>query len=202
MLSRADIKMKVEREKIIFERYKRGYRGRNILGNAKTRYVTIDDISYVVSPVIKFIVDDYDSGIGSVELSHNEYMGYNLIETYYNKHDGNELDFSFAELQDVINMEVGDEIQSIILKTSNLKYTYLSGANLIDYTIIVDSDLIETVFNLRTFFKNNGDSINSIKFVNVPSKTIQVLLKKICNEGNQYNITFEESSKNKEYIKK
>lgn len=202
MFSKAARKIKVEKKKVAAIRNSSLYNGWNISGSARSRpgYVILNRICYDIEPVMKYVIDDYDSYIGSVELSHYEYAGYNLIERYDNYEDKTELDFRFAELQDVINLKLGEEIQSIIIKSSNLRYASFSGEQPINFNIDVDTDLIETVNNLRIFISKHKDMINSINFSNVPNKSTQLLLQMICSVGEQYTITFEELAVSQELI--
>ena len=204
MFSQAERKIKEERRKVAYIRNSSLYNGWDISGSAHSRYVRLNDIYYYIEPVMKYVIDDYDSYTGSVELSHHEYMGYNLIERYHNDKGKPELDFRFAELQDVIDLKLGEEIQSVIVKSSNLRYASFSGERPIDFNIDVDTDFIETMNNIRIFIGKHKDIINSINFVNVSNKSAQLLYQMICMSGGHHDITFEETveDKAKEYVKK
>lgn len=205
MFSQAERKIKEERKKVAAIRNSSLYNGWDIRGDAHSEYVTsLNEIYYYREPAMGYVIDSYDPYIGSVELSHHEYMGYNLIERYNNYEGKPELDFRFAELQDVIDLKLGEEIQSIIIKSSNLKYASFSGEQPINFNIFVDTNLVETVNNLKIFISKHKAMINSINFVNIPSKATQLLYQMFCMTGGHYDITFEEAveDKEKEYIKK
>ena len=93
------------------------------------------NIEFKVEAATKRIVDDYDPYIGSVELSHDEYLGYSEITGFKAVEFTDTLDLTWASTADVIylrrmNPEEFAPIDHILINIENMRCTTLPFKNM------------------------------------------------------------------------
>ena len=139
-------------------------------------------IIYEVEPQYTTVVDHYGSD-GSVELSHEESAGYSTIVGYSGQ--SSHLDFTFAEPQDEIDIDIDEEIQSIAINFSNLKNAFFSSSHQINYDVLLNCDALETVELLKIFLNTNSQIVGKINFQGIDNSILVKLLAKTCEKFNK-----------------
>ena len=161
--------------------------------------IIVNDMLYYIEPEYTRVVDDYGPG-GSVELDHYEYAGYDIIKRYFG--ESSELDFSFSKTKDKIDITLNDRIKNIKLKSKNIQQAQFKGIQKIDYEIVLNTNIIETIINLKSFIKNNKKLINSITFQNNVNPILKTTIL-TCMKEDKVLINFESKEEmNKTLIKK
>ena len=148
------------------------------------KYHTIGNVIYVSEPAWKLVIDDYDSGIGSIERSHKETKGYSIINDYRCEYDTKveELDFTFAKPQDVIDVKLDDDIKRVKVNSTNLRYTSFESEHPVLISVVVDTDVIDTLLGLKSFIESNRDTIRDINLIN-SGKMLDSALEKLMEKS-------------------
>ena len=134
-------------------------------------------MTYEIEPQYTTVVDHYGSD-GSVELSHQESLGYSTIIGYSGQ--SHILDFSFANPKDEIDIELNEEIQDITINFSNLKYATFSGSHQVNYDVILNCGTLEMVEILKTFLNNNSQVVGNMNFQGIDNSILMKMLSKTC----------------------
>ena len=202
MKTKAQKSLKLSRQKIIKEARKsinsKLYNGWDI-GKVEPYTVTHKSMNYTVKP--QYIVSDDSVDVclgGSTELSHKSSLGYSVIDHYEGKKD--ELDFTFAEPQDIIKIQLADNIKKVVTNFSNLENAEFRGKEAISYDVILDCSMLETFKVLKTFFDKNPEMIKYINFYGINNTILKQLLEKACTIY-EYNATFHKEMRTDEVEK-
>lgn len=157
----------------------------NDIGIEPNHAVAVDGVVYWCEPMSRLVIDDYDSGIGSIERSHRVTCGYTMITGYYSRNYDktiiSKLDFTFAAPQDVIKVNLDKNIREVKVNSTNLRYTQFQSNQAVKFDIVVDTDMIDTLIGLNSFIRANSDVIKSINLINsskiLDNTTDKILLK-------------------------
>ncbi len=172
---------------------KQNYNGYDI-GMIKPKIRKYNDVDYRIEPAWRLMVDDYDETIDAVELSHKQGLGFSIINSYSS--NAIDLDFRFAEVQDIIDIKLNSVIQKIHLNSSNIRYAFFKGDCDIKYDITIDTDIVDFIISLKQFLDNNIYTVESINFQNANALTARIA-SKICFENNVGVVTFINDKKDK-----
>lgn len=164
-------KSKREWKKVLREQEKyrndRIYGGSDI-GEMGEYAVTIDGVQYHIDRPSHLVVDAYDEALGSIELSHHESDGFGIVDGYNGKTDT--LDFTFIKPQDTIKINCGEEIKTVKINASNLRYAKINTDHPLRIVIVIDTDKIDTLLGEKAFVKKHRDVIKEIEYVR-PTKS-------------------------------
>ncbi len=159
-------KAKKERKKEISsykkERNSRLYNGWDI-GKSGPDMVTRDGVTYYLDWPTHHVVDHYDPNLSSSELSHQESVGYAVVDGY--KGDTDTLDFTFIRPQDEVAVTCDENIKTIKINATNLRYSSIKATQPLDIKVVVDTGKIDRWFGLKTFTERHKDIIKSVSFV-------------------------------------
>lgn len=193
MLDRAKRQVKMNIKSIENIKSKKIHNGNNI-GQTDEYEESYKGVIYHITPQCKFVIDDYDEAISSIEASHLESVGFSVIDGYRfdDKNDSNDtLDFTFAKIEDSIEVKVNEKIKSIRLNSGNLRYTTIEGKQKIDFNIAFDDNIIDNVLSFRLFVYNNKKYINSINIEGLSDNmTLVSFIKRICAKNGIFEVTF------------
>ena len=168
-----------------------------IYGNAHVE--TCENVDFILRDAQKYVVDDYDEELGSVELSHYEKAGYENVVDYYPKNDIEILNLTWMNPKDSFRLEENKRnqfIRQIIVNIDNLKSSLLSEGNFNDVELIVHNsnlNIVKQVQYLKSFLKHNASYLKSVKLEGYS----YVSAKLLDNVINDFNLNNELSSKPK-----
>ena len=193
------LKIQRKEELKLLKQYKKALRKKtfngNNIGDVEPKIIKYNNVDYLVEPVWKLVIDNYDEDLDDIEASHKQGLGFSVITSYGDNTE--ELDLRFANVQDNIELRLKPIIKKICLNSANLKYSYFDGDNDIKYDITVNSDLTDLIISLKDFIQNNINNIESINFQNVNNIILAKLIEKTCFDNNIENITFTNKQNNK-----
>ena len=121
--------------------------------------VSYQDTDFIARTALRYIVDDYDEYLGSIEQSHYEEAGFNVIYNYNQFEESNELDFTWMHKNDIFKIERNDQnkrIRKVKSNIDNLAYSELPVGEDMFHDLdleIFDNESKMTLINKVRFFK-------------------------------------------------
>lgn len=150
-----------------------------------------NNVKFFLYRATRYVVDDYDDVLGSVELSHHEDLGYYKIRKLSSPYPLDVLDLTWMDKEDIFNFESNPQYQSIKqihVNIDNLGFSYLPIGN--DYfnniqlVVYNNNSSISTIIqikNFKTFIREHASAISKgIELVGF-SPIIALILEKIAN---------------------
>ena len=176
MFNKSDREQKKELRKYKNEDY--GFD--NDVGPVNDYNKLVNGVTYYCEPAWHLVIDDYDSGIGSIERSHRETDGYTRIVGYHYPENQkvSELDFTFAKPQDVIDVELDENIKKVKINSTNLRYINFEASHPVFVNIMIDTGTIDTLLGLRKFIDSNKAVIKDITLIDA-GKVLDNALEKL-----------------------
>ena len=176
------------------------------IGKPESFYKEIDNVKYKMIPAFNrgYYYDD------SWYLN----LGYNYVVDYEKESDVRTLDFSFLDIADIIKMGLKDDVDKVILKSSNIRYAnfdidddYNSDIP-VNIEIMVDTGVIDTRDSIKEFINNNKSICEkdcSLVVKGVTSDFSKLLIMKsiLSSEIPNMNVSFNNkvnNNKPKKYI--
>lgn len=135
-------------------------------------------------------ISSYDRLIGSIEQSHNRSIDYSIIDSYDGKTE--ELDFTFAKPLDRIKIKCEEDINSIKLNSANLHETSISATQPLIININVDTKLMETLVEIKSFITRHRDIIKNVNLVGV-DKSLESPLGKMISTKIEEEVNIDDS---------
>lgn len=131
--------------------------------------------NYLLKSALYYVVDDYDEYLESVEQSHYEDLGYYEL-TNFNLLDGTtEMDLSWMDSEDVIQLDDNEQIPTIrrmIVNADNLGYSRLSKKfDQLDLVVNGEnqkSTYIQQIKGFKSFMEKNGSLLRSVNLNGFP----------------------------------
>ena len=120
--------------------------------------VSYQDTDFVLRSALNYVVDDYDEYLGSVEQSHYEEAGFNIVYNYNQFEESNELDFTWMHNNDIFRIVENDQnkrIRTVKTNIDNLGYSTLPVENDMFQDIdleVYDNESKMSIFNKVRFF--------------------------------------------------
>ena len=209
MLDRAMEQMKKNKrdaqEEIKRARKSRLYNGWDT-GKEKNYCITYNGVEYHISPQHIRVVDNYDSSLDSIEQSHYESVGYSIIDGYKFIDDDvphDMLDFTFAKIEDKIEIKLEERISEVKLNSINLRYASFEGKHNVFFNIVFDMNVIDNALSFKRFIEKHKGIIRSINIQGVAEEDLLAkLIKKTCASNNIFILTFKSDQDSNKKLQK
>lgn len=144
-------------------------------------------ITYYLQDATKYVVDDYDEVIGSVELSHYENLGYKNIIGY--EEDVDSIDLTWMSPFDSISLKVNENLKNITLSSETLNEFYCKNLNgEINFNIQLVPNL-KSFSNLRRFMPFIKKTNSNVSITSSNNDMFDFLVEKLFRINN-INVTF------------
>ena len=144
---------------------------------------------FLIRNALRYVIDDYDDYLGSVELSHYEKLSYNEVADFNFPEGTEELDFTWMNPDDVVDLNIRNEqlmfIRRIKMNIDNVGFSYLPEA-LQNVQLTINNNgtklgLIQQIKSLRSFLRQNGSRLEEVKlegFTPLVEKILYMYIKK------------------------
>lgn len=141
--------------------------------------VLVDGVSFHLRRATEYVIDDYDQYLGSVELSHYEDLGYDIVTGYSG--DVSTIDLTWVKKEDVIELKTNENLERVFINCLNSKTAKFYSDNSISFEMIVNCNVVVAGSALKRFLANNASKINNINFYNVTNVIVKRYLEELCH---------------------
>lgn len=160
----------------------------NSFGGRGTIYsYQYNGITYYLQDATKYVIDDYDYDLGSVELSHYENLGYKNIIGY--EEDIDDIDLTWMSPFDSIDLKANENLKTISLSSESLNEFYCNNFNgEINFNIYLVPNL-KSFNNLRRFIPFIKETNSNVSITSSNNDMFDYLVEKLFKINN-INVTF------------
>ena len=171
--------------------------------------VSYQDTDFIARTALNYVVDDYDEYLGSIEQSHYEEAGFNIIYNYNQFEESNELDFTWMHKNDIFKIARNDQnkrIRKVKSNIDNLGYSTLPVGEDMFHDLdleIFDNESQMTLINkvrfFKQFIKENRKALSGNLVLEGFSPITRVILKEYAKEYGLQVKTRQKSKINTKY---
>lgn len=132
------------------------------------------DCKFLIKTSLDYVIDSYDSVIGSVELSHYADRGYNEVVNFQKTDVSDLLDLTWMKKEDVFTIEENEFnkiISRVFVNIDNLGFSHLPVSDYMEYGIDLkvfgnnqSKNFIRAIRDYKSFISEHESCINSIEF--------------------------------------
>ncbi len=129
--------------------------------------------TFLMRSALKYVIDDYDEYISSVEVSHFEDLGYYEVINFDLPIDVSTLDLTWMRTDDVFRLEDNNQLQfikEIQVRIDNLGYSRIPVESISDYGLLLTvngaeskSSVVQQIKDFKWFIMKHRACLNGIK---------------------------------------
>lgn len=105
----------------------------------------VGDTTFLMTSALEYVVDEYDETLNSIEISHYEELGYNIVRNYNSESIIERLDLTWMNKDDIFTFYENEEhsyIREIHVNIDNMRYSTLPTDEMMfnDVRLIIYND--------------------------------------------------------------